>query len=151
ATDVDAFRARLASRREIGRAVLALSRATHPAIIERQIERITDLVPGDEVIANELRSIRQNRGTQEGDDTRRRSATTVRVQLTETYRVHRRLLRTRRSVLMEQGELVQQRTERPPEYEAPADPQEDAEDVEELWHRLEEWRVQDRKSTRLNS
>src|SRR5206468_3589170 len=67
-----------------------------------------------------------------------RHAAQLRIHLTETYRIHRRLLRTRRAMLLEEGELRQLRSGATPVYEAHGP---GAELIAELWRTLEDWRT----------
>jgi ATP-dependent helicase HepA len=138
--DLDTFRARLAARRDVGRALLALSRTSLPAFIERHIRNLAALVPDDAVITGHLEQIARTRGTLDADATVRRAAVAIRVHITETYRIHRRFLRTRRSTLIEQGDLMQHRRGGAPEYEASGtDHASDA--ITAVWRALDEWRL----------
>ena len=113
--DLDGFQLRLKKRERIGRLLLALERASAPVIIRRQLELLKDELPDDEDVQNILAKIPQGLAD-EHNDAWREIATRVRILVAETWRIHRRLVRTRRSALLEEGEIQRLRHVEEPEY-----------------------------------
>lgn len=135
---LDQFRARLEMRRDLGRALLALSRSTRPAFILRHVRRCTELLPDDSIVTKTAGLCAEASGRDDEGDLLLQHAATLSIHLTETYRIHRRLLRTRRATLLEEGDFHQLRSEIPPIYEAHV---RKGELLAELWLTLEEWRT----------
>jgi ATP-dependent helicase HepA len=135
---LEEFRARLEKRHELGRTLLALSRSTRAAFILRHVRRCAELLPDDSMVTKIARS--SEAAAQEGNDNgvQQQLAASLSVHLTETYRIHRRLLRTRRAMVLEEGDLHQLRAEDALIYEFQG---QQAGRVEELWRTLEEWRT----------
>jgi ATP-dependent helicase HepA len=135
--DVEGFRRRLATREGIGRQLLALSSAQSPRNIDARAQQITSLLPADAKVARLAAQIRMAVGA----DTNavRRVGRELRTHLTEHYRIHRRMLRTRRRFLREFAALggwhLPRRLSREPACEI--DPR-----IPELWGMIEEWRIQ---------
>ncbi len=137
-SDIAHFRRRLELRGEIGRVLLALPTLTRPRYILQQIDTLSTLLPADGVVRNARD--RAHRFADAGEDeSLRLTAQELRVHLTESYRVHRRMLRTRRRFLREladrSGEPLPERKAEPPAYEQD-------ERLPELWAVLDEWRTQ---------
>jgi ATP-dependent helicase HepA len=128
--DLDGFRHQLEGRKELGRALLALSRTTRAAYVTRHIRRCAELVPSDPVVAS---AAAESQTASEADLLA--IASRLRIHLTETYRLHRRLLRTRRAVLVEQGDLHPRRS-----CEEPVPDQSDS-SVSDLWSAIDDWRI----------
>jgi len=135
---LDEFRARLEKRRDLGRALLALSRSTRPAFTLRHVRHCAELLPDDPIVVETVELCAAAAAREDDENTLAIHAANLSMHLTETYRIHRRLLRTRRVMLLEEGELHQLRSEVPPlcEVQGP-----EGELVAELWGTLEEWRT----------
>lgn len=112
--DLDGFRRRVARRRVIGRLLLALDRASSPVVIRRQLELLKQELVDDQEVQAALADAPPDGGT---DYTKewRVLATRVRILVAETWRLHRRLVRSRRSALLEEGELRRVRNVEAPE------------------------------------
>lgn len=132
AAGFDQFKVRVDKRRELGRALLALSRSTTPAFIARHAQRCTELLPEDDFIRDAARACG---AVDASHDVLMRDVARLRIHLTETYRLHRRLVRTRRAALIAEGDLLRLRREELPLY------CNQAALLTELWHTVEEWRV----------
>jgi ATP-dependent helicase HepA len=136
--DLANFRRRLQLRGEVGRVLLALPTLTRPRYIMQQIDTLSTLLPADGVVlaARERAHRLADAGEEEA---LRTTAQELRVHLTESYRVHRRMLRTRRRFLREladrAGEPLPKRDATPPAYEN--DPR-----LPQLWAILDDWRTQ---------
>lgn len=90
-----AFEHLLENRQEFGRVLLSLNADSAPLILRRAVERLNKLAPED-AVAGEL--CRNLSGAVENHDTQRvpSAVRALRDHITETYRLNRRLLRTRR-------------------------------------------------------
>ncbi len=96
--DIPAFEARVAARQELGRILLGLdpSFGASPALLQPYLDDLISLFPDD----TELSGLAAVAGSalKSGDDgAATRAVTAVRVHLSETHRLHRRMLRTRRT------------------------------------------------------
>ena len=143
-SDLPNFRTKLEKRTEIGRALLALSRARHGVFIERQAARCAELLPDDDIVQHIARTIAATAAMEGTEDELHQRATDLRIHLTETYRVHRRMVRTRRTGLIEEGDFLQRRSEKEPFFESARSPGQQAgtsDALSELWRLLDEWRV----------
>jgi ATP-dependent helicase HepA len=135
---LEEFRARLDKRHELGQTLLALSRSTRPAFILRHVRRCAELLPDDSIVTKIAASCEAAAREEDDKEVLSRQAASLSVHLTETYRIHRRLLRTRRAMVLEEGDLHQLRSEDAPIYEFQS---QEAGLIEELWRTLEEWRI----------
>ena len=129
------FRLRITRRRDLGRALLALSRSTRPAFIVRHAQRCADLLPEDKYVREAAAACRDAAGSELAQEVLMRNASSLRIDITETYRIHRRLIRTRREALFAEGDMLQVRREEPPIYSG-----QDSLFIE-LWQTIEEWRT----------
>jgi ATP-dependent helicase HepA len=131
--DLEAFRQRLEKRRVVGNLVLQLSRSKEPSMLERHAKRAAAQFPGDEVVA-----VLARRAAEVGTDVEaaRRNASELQAHLSETHRIHRRMIRTRRTLLRSQGFAPALRQPPAAEFE------EDSETLAALWRALEEWRIE---------
>ena len=85
-----AFKERTEKRVELGRAFLALRSATVPALVKLHANKLAGLLPED-VRVKELVSSLQEEGTDA-----KAVQNELHLHISETYRIHRRMLRTRR-------------------------------------------------------
>ncbi|WP_437896177.1 protein DpdE [Sorangium sp. So ce124] len=113
--DLAGFKRRLERRAPIGRSLLALSRASSPFIIQRQLGQLGQQLADDEVLQAELATAPTGKGP-EAAAAWAALAARVRVHVAETWRLHRRMLRTRRSVLVQDGEAQRRRKVEEPEF-----------------------------------
>jgi ATP-dependent helicase HepA len=136
--DLQGFRRRVARRVPIGRLLLALERASSPVILRRQLELIGKELEDDQ----DLKGMLADAPDQIGPDHRtawRNLAARVRSLVAETWRLHRRLLRTRRNVLIEEGEIQRLRRVEKPQIAHTFT--ENVEAIPSLWELVDELRV----------
>ncbi|BDG08610.1 protein DpdE [Anaeromyxobacter paludicola] len=131
--DLDSFCRQLEGRKDLGRTLLALSRTSQPAFILRHVRRCAELLPDDPVVT---RIAAECAAAPKDTDRVSSLSSSLRIHLTESYRLHRRLLRTRRAVLLEEGDLQQRRVEQPPVADSAGTA------FRDLWLALDEWRSQ---------
>lgn len=129
---LEPFRVRLALRDALGRQVLALASARNPRNVVARAEAVAALLPDDPAVATLTAQVHRTDGR---DLT---AAAELGAHLAEEYRVHRRMLRTRRRFLREFAEangwhLPRRRCQQP---ECETDPR-----LPALWDALEEWRI----------
>lgn len=139
--DADAFRSRLAKRRDIGRKLMVLGSARVPLLVDRAARSLAELLPGDDHAAacSALIHDAVQSGAQPAQA--RKLATALELHVAETYRVHRRMLRTRRRQLSQEGEWREKRTALEPEYECSGGGVRDA-GLIPAWESLEDWRIE---------
>ena len=131
----DQFQLRITKRRELGRALLALSRSTKPAFVARHAQRCADLLPDDRYVREIAEACISTPSNDLAQTLLMRHVSSLRIHLTETYRIHRRLVRTRRAALITAGDLLQLRNEEQAIY------YDDDELLTEIWQTVEEWRM----------
>jgi ATP-dependent helicase HepA len=95
--DLEAFKERVSKRQEIGRILLSFQEGAHPFILRANAKRLRELFHRDERLQgllNEWDVLLQSDGT----DIISRDAIvrSIRIHISETYRLHRRMLRNRR-------------------------------------------------------
>jgi ATP-dependent helicase HepA len=95
--DLAAFQSRVRNRQEVGHVLLSLQEGSPAYVIEPSVERLRTLFPADTLLkdlTNELeRSVRAGTDNDDVD----RAIRSVRIHVSETYRLHRRMLRNRRA------------------------------------------------------
>ncbi len=96
--DVPAFETRVAARQELGRILLGLdpSFGASPALLQPYLDDLVGLFSEDAELSD-LASAAASALKSGDDGAATRSVTAVRVHLSETHRLHRRMLRTRRT------------------------------------------------------
>jgi ATP-dependent helicase HepA len=125
-----AFQERTAQRRNLGRAFLALQSARAAPLIRQNAKKLAELLPADGTVQRLATEF-----TATGADllALRRE---LHLHISETYRIYRRMLRTRRRWLAEADQhfirIIEERTE----LELDEGPH------ERLWQVLEEWRTE---------
>jgi ATP-dependent helicase HepA len=106
--DVEQFRARVEKRREIGGVLLTLTETARPYSLRLSLDRLRGLFPDDEILAGYILRLSALLDNAPGDpDGRARAIRAIRTHISETYRLHRRMLRNRRSAL---DDVVQARS-----------------------------------------
>jgi ATP-dependent helicase HepA len=131
--DTEGLHRLLCMRQEIGRSLLALENVTMISTARNQIRRVAQLLTHDTMVANlaeEAEGAVQRNDRLAIIDIARR----MHLHLSETYRVHRRMLRTRRALLGDVS-LGAARREEAAEFEL------DDARLRCLWEQLEEWRI----------
>ena len=123
------FKERTARRVELGRAFLALRSATVPALVKLHAGKLASLLPNDPVVKEFAAAL-----AKPGAD-----AKTIQHELhlhiSETYRIHRRMLRTRRRWLAGSQKRFVRDVVESVEMELDEEPH------LQLWHALDAWRA----------
>lgn len=94
--DRESFRRRVRDRQIIAEATADLSDDASSLFVEEAIRRLESLFTEDQRLVELCNVVRSLAGTDIGDEERIRALRSLRTHLSETYRLHRRLLRTRR-------------------------------------------------------
>jgi ATP-dependent helicase HepA len=125
--DLAGFRNKVAKRQNIGRVLLSFKEDAKPFVLKTNLKQLRDLFPEDKYLlnlANDLESL------QDGTDTNK-IVRAIRTHISDTYRLHRRMLRNRRASV---EDVIFDRNIVP---KAEYDLDERSYDIHEL---LEEWR-----------
>lgn len=94
--DREAFRRRVRDRQMIAETTADLIDDASPLFVDEAIKRLEGLFSEDQRLADLCRVVRSLAGVDIRDEGRTRTLRALRTHLSETYRLHRRLLRTRR-------------------------------------------------------
>ena len=95
--DLDAFKARVADREQIGEMLLALRPGAPAFLLRSRLPQIAEAFASDDRLAHLLSTLAE---TLDGDPVVREEALAeARAHLSDTYRLHRRLLRNRRAAI----------------------------------------------------
>ena len=123
------FKERTTKRVELGRAFLALRSATVPALVKLHASKLAALLPNDSIV-KELAAALSKPGADakviQGE---------LHLHISETYRIHRRMLRTRRRWLAGSQKRFVRDVQESVEVELDEEPH------IALWTALEEWRT----------
>ena len=101
--DVDLLRARLAARQEVGRFLVSFNETSPAFSLRRGLGRLAELVPDDahlHELAGRLRGVLDEEPAD--PEARARLVREIRSHIGDQYRLHRRLLRTRRQAVGEE-------------------------------------------------
>lgn len=93
--DLETFRRKIDARQEVGKSLLSFREDTKPFLLKGRIASLRSLFDGDKelhTMLNEL-EVQLNHETEEA---RRARIRRIRIHISETYRLHRRMLRSRR-------------------------------------------------------
>jgi ATP-dependent helicase HepA len=96
--DLESFQERVQNCQEIGRALLAFKEGVKPTVLKAKIAQIRTLLAKDDYLIrliNELESCLEAESATERD----RIIKTIRTHVSDTYRLHRRILRNRRDAV----------------------------------------------------
>ncbi|WP_293128895.1 protein DpdE [Microcoleus sp. bin38.metabat.b11b12b14.051] len=96
--DLESFKAQAQNRQEIGRALLDFRETTQPAVLQQKLAELRTLLPKDDYLlglAKELEKCLKIAETAEQS----RLVRTIRTHVSDTYRLHRRMLRNRRDAV----------------------------------------------------
>ena len=93
--DIDAFKARISKRQDIGKALMAFREDVRPFQLRRVALRIKEIFLNDVLIQNMVLELEDCFSDSE-DDTYKDIVRNIRVHISETHRLHRRMLRNRR-------------------------------------------------------
>lgn len=94
--DVETFEGRVASRQQLGKIMLGLNPGLGKVLLRPYLDQLAELFPEDEELATMLKTARE--ALESGDfESSGIAITRVRVHLSEVHRLHRRMLRNRRT------------------------------------------------------
>lgn len=94
--DVEGFRVRVQNRQQIGRVLLSFKEGANPFVIKTNLNQLRNLFAQDPYLLNladQLQNCLQAKETLAGD----RIVRSIRTHISDTYRLHRRMLRNRRA------------------------------------------------------
>ncbi|HWD90801.1 MAG TPA: protein DpdE [Verrucomicrobiae bacterium] len=128
--ELTSFEQRASRRQELGRAFLALSSSQVPAMIRRRAAKMVELLPNDQTVASFVVQINNL------DCDLQKTVRALQLHVSETYRIYRRMLRTRRRWLSEGQTSFTRKVEATVEYQL------DDEGPSKLWKLLEDWRTE---------
>ena len=94
--DRESFRRRVRDRQAIAEVTADLNDDASPLFVDEAIGRLAELFADDARLMELCSAVRSALGSGVSDDARIRGLRALRTHVTETYRLHRRLLRTRR-------------------------------------------------------
>ena len=101
--DLDGFRERVAKRTEVGELFFTLAEDTPAFLLGNKIDRLRELFPSDARLSGCLLQLSE---ALDGDQDLTGPVRRVRAHLSESYRIHRRMLRTRRSTAAESYQVA---------------------------------------------
>src|SRR4051812_14468025 len=94
--DIEEFTNRVQKKQELGRLLLSFTEDSSPLLIKRFIKKIIGYFPDDFLLQGLLDKLERLIEKNEHDVEKRKNyIRDIRVHLSETYRLHRRLLRNR--------------------------------------------------------
>ncbi len=93
--DLSGFRAKVQNRAEIGRVLLSFNEGANPFVIKKNLSKLRDLFPEDEYLLSLLDELQNSLETNSLD--RSKIVRVIRTHISDTYRLHRRMLRNRRA------------------------------------------------------
>ena len=102
--DEEAFRKKLERRQEFGRLLLAIKPDQNPVFLARSLRQLQELVPEDELVPHLIAKIEQLLNDQDKPSIFS-SVAELHRHISDTYRLHQRLIRTRRRDLLDQMSL----------------------------------------------
>jgi len=96
--DLAGFRARVESRQEIGRVLLSFREGANPLVLKTNLEQLQNLFAEDQYLLNLTEELQNCLQTSETLTTERdKIVREIRTHISDTYRLHRRMLRNRRA------------------------------------------------------
>ena len=101
-TDLDGFRRRVEMRDDLAQAMSAISVETPLRYLDEPLTQISQLLAGDPV-ADDLVAEARRHIAARAEEEARASVSRLRIYLSETYRLHRRMVRNRRSTAVKRG------------------------------------------------
>ena len=130
ADQLEAFKERTAKRVELGRAFLALRSATVPALVKLHAGKLAALLPNDARVKDLVAELGKA-----GADAKEIQHE-LHLHISETYRIHRRMLRTRRRWLAGAQKRFARDVQESVEVELDEEPH------AQFWTALEDWRAE---------
>jgi ATP-dependent helicase HepA len=133
--DLDEFKKRINLRQDIGRILLSFKETAHSFILKRNIQQLKQLFGDDNALLTYLDSLQTQLDTDASDkDKIEKLVRSIRVYISNVYRLHRRMLRNRRAsledILFDQSNATLQI-----EYD-------NFQEAERIHEYLDEWRIQ---------
>ncbi|MFD1547341.1 protein DpdE [Nonomuraea guangzhouensis] len=101
-TDLAAFRHRVEMRDDLAQAMSAINAETPLRYLDEPLTKLSQLLPNDPVAKTLISDARRCIGAGVEDEARR-EISALRVYISETYRLHRRMVRNRRSTAVKKG------------------------------------------------
>lgn len=95
--DIDGFRQRVRDRRELGTAFFTFRHDAPGFLLKEKVDALRLMFPSDPQLGGLLDGVEAALADRSNGGDLVRSVTAVRIHISETYRLHRRLLRTRRT------------------------------------------------------
>ncbi|MEG4999389.1 protein DpdE [Microcoleus sp. B4-D4] len=98
--DLEGFRARVKNRQQIGRVLLSFKEKANPFVLKTNLNQLRNLFAEDKYLLNlvdELQNCLLSKETLPAD--RDRIVRSIRTHISDTYRLHRRMLRNRRAAV----------------------------------------------------
>lgn len=95
--DLDQFRTKVSKRQDLGRLLLSFKEGKHKVAIKIGLKKLKTLFPGDDLLSEMLLKLEEIINWEDYDqDLCNKTIREIRIHLSETYRLHRRMLRNRR-------------------------------------------------------
>ncbi|MBE9035019.1 protein DpdE [aff. Roholtiella sp. LEGE 12411] len=96
--DLAGFRARVESRQEIGKVLLCFREGANPSVLQTNLQQLQNLFAEDQYLLNLTQELQNCLQTSETLSTERdKIVREIRTHISDTYRLHRRMLRNRRA------------------------------------------------------
>jgi len=96
--DLEGFRARVQKRQEIGRVLLSFKEGAKPFVLKTKLGQLRNLFSEDTYLLNLTDELQTNLQNQEAPTAERdKIVQAIRTHISDTYRLHRRMLRNRRA------------------------------------------------------
>lgn len=95
--DLEQFRIKVEKRQDVGRLLLSLKEGSHSVVIKSGVRRLREIFPSDILLQELTKNLEQLINTPGHDkEQSNKLIRQIRVHLSETYRLHRRMMRNRR-------------------------------------------------------
>ena len=122
----------LKMRQELGKTLLALSKARFPLLVRRHAKKMREILSADPLVESLVEKIIQSE-----DAEILNYSNALEAHISESYRLNRRMIRTRRSWLREEFGIGERKIiEQQREYDL------DEDSMSNLWSHLENWRIE---------
>lgn len=106
---VDEVREKVTARAVLGRALLGLKPSLPPSIVQRRLDELRDTLAGDQQAQTLIKAVEETLAAKDNDSTAD-AINELQAHVSEVHRVHRRMIRTRRTEGLRLGYRVQGRT-----------------------------------------
>jgi ATP-dependent helicase HepA len=97
--DLEGFRSRVQKRQEIGRVLLSFKEGTEPLMLKTNLGQLRTLFAEDTYLLNLADELQNCLENEEQSDRKDKIVQAIRTHISETYRLHRRMLRNRRTAV----------------------------------------------------